>query len=117
MQALERRAAQADRSMRAQAERVAQLEAAHTADAALLEEVAEAEAALRDAAKVFTAAVQRSRRRRCESRFGAAARVCVQHAELHNGELSQRVLTLEDSLSQALEATLCTAMRRHTAAL
>jgi hypothetical protein len=43
--------------------------------------------------------------------------VCVQHAELHNGELSQRVLTLEDSLSQALEATLCTAMRRHTAAL
>jgi hypothetical protein len=30
---------------------------AHTADAALLEEVAEAEAALRDAAKVFTAAV------------------------------------------------------------
>ena len=76
MQALERRAAQADRSMRAQAERVAQLEAAHTADAALLEEVAEAEAALRDAAKVFTAAVPRSRRRR-EFRFGAAVRVCA----------------------------------------
>ena len=77
MQALERRAAQADRSMRAQAERVAQLEAAHTADAALLEEVAEAEAALRDAAKVGLHGCRAAPPPPRKFRFGAAVLVCA----------------------------------------